>query len=83
MNEPKIHELKIKYRHFDHVSNGNKPFEIRYNDRDFKLGDVLWLRETQHCSNPGYTGQSQSVRVTYITSYEQKDGYVVMGIALI
>ena len=79
----KIHELKILPSFFEQVSNGNKPFEIRKNDRDFKRGDVLLLREIASAKQPEYTGSMKAVKVTYITDYEQKDGYVVMGISLI
>ena len=43
-----IHELKTDPMVFGHVYNGLKDFEIRKNDRDFKEGDTLILRETKH-----------------------------------
>jgi hypothetical protein len=39
------HELKTWPEFFEEVRNGNKPFEYRLNDRDYKVGDVLHLRE--------------------------------------
>lgn len=83
----KIHELKILPAFFDQVSNGNKPFEIRKNDRHFKLHDVLLLREIEPTRSVHeevkYTGRMVAVKVTYITDFEQKPGYVVMGVAII
>lgn len=38
------HELKIDIKYFDDVKNGKKNFEIRKNDRDFQVGDILELR---------------------------------------
>ena len=40
-----IHELKIKPQYYEDIKIGLKPFEIRKNDRDFKLGDILILNE--------------------------------------
>lgn len=37
------HELKLNIRYFDDVRSGKKNFEIRRNDRDFKIGDILVL----------------------------------------
>jgi hypothetical protein len=83
----KTHELKIHPSFFEQVANGNKPFEIRKNDRDFKLHDVLLLREiepTRSVHEPTkYTGRMKAAKVTYITDFEQKPDYVVMGISLI
>lgn len=40
----KTHELKLDVKYFDEVKDGNKNFEIRKNDRDFKVGDILELK---------------------------------------
>lgn len=36
-----LHELKIYPKYFQETIEGNKPFEIRKNDRHFQVGDVL------------------------------------------
>ena len=38
------HELKLDIRYFDDVKSGKKNFDIRNNDRDFKVGDILELK---------------------------------------
>lgn len=40
----KIHELKLDIKYFDEVKRGKKNFEIRKNDRDFMVGDILELK---------------------------------------
>ncbi|WP_339011306.1 DUF3850 domain-containing protein [Lactococcus garvieae] len=40
----KVHELKLDVKYFDEVKNDTKNFEIRKNDRDFKVGDILILK---------------------------------------
>jgi hypothetical protein len=76
---PAIHELKTWPEYFDAVRDGRKTFEIRRNDRDFKVGDVLLLQEYDLPTNQ-YSGYDVSRRITYITDYAQADGIVVMGI---
>ena len=44
----KIHELKIKPVYFEAVKEGIKTFELRKDDRNFKVGDILLLREWEH-----------------------------------
>jgi len=41
----KTHELKLDIKYFDDVKSGKKNFEIRKNDRDFKVGDILELKK--------------------------------------
>lgn len=81
------HELKTLPSFFEQIIAGHKTFEIRKNDRDFKLHDVLILREIEpqrsDTSPVHYTGRIKAVRVTYITDWEQKPGNVVMAIELI
>lgn len=42
---PKIHELKIWPPYYREVVNGVKTFEVRKYDRDFRVGDILILKE--------------------------------------
>ncbi|MBS4689892.1 ASCH/PUA domain-containing protein [Aeromonas veronii] len=73
-----IHELKIKPEYFAAVVSGDKTFEIRNNaDRNFQVGDTLLLWEWDE----GFTSQTAERTVSYITDFEQKPGYVVLGLA--
>ncbi|MBC1934587.1 ASCH/PUA domain-containing protein [Listeria seeligeri] len=75
-----IHELKILPEYYRAIIKGRKTFEVRKNDRNFKVGDCLILKEFK---DEKYTGWKITVEVTYITDYEQKEEYVVMGIRLL
>lgn len=84
-----VHQLKTVQPYFDDVASGNKTFEVRKNDRDFKVGDVLMLLEYNPLEkdNPkskGLTGLCITARVTYVLDNEEycKDGYVVLGFHL-
>jgi uncharacterized protein YqfB (UPF0267 family) len=76
------HELKIWPDYFEDVLTGTKTFELRDGrDRDFKVGDVLFLQEWRP-SVREYTGRSTSVVVTYILRDVGglEPGFVVLGI---
>ena len=75
-----IHALKTEHDFFVSVLDGEKTFEVRNNDRDFRVGDYLALNELDERKN-GYTRDSILVRVTYLLDDKRfcKDGYVIMG----
>lgn len=73
------HDLKAWPEYFVAVSDGRKTFEIRKNDRGFKVGDILMLREYIPSSDE-YTGCYILVKVTYITAFDQVNNNVVMSI---
>lgn len=76
-----IHILKTLPEFYLKVCSGEKTFEVRYNDRNYQVGDELFLREWDGF---GYTGESSSWLVTYILTHEAHagvaPGHVVMGI---
>ncbi len=74
--QPKVIDLKIEPKYFEAQEKGNKNFEIRKNDRGYQVGDLLFLHEYEDSQ---YTGRLLVRKVTYITSYKQKEGYVVLG----
>ena len=74
----KLHNLKIKAAYASAKLRGDKPFEIRLNDRDFKVGDIV----NYTCIDSSIFDEIISKKlyyITYITNFEQKDGYVVFG----
>lgn len=62
------HELKCWPKFFAAIACGEKRHDLRRaTDRDFRPGDRLFLREFDP-DRGVYTGQTQRVTVTYITS---------------
>lgn len=76
----KTHELKIWPEFFETVLSGVKPFEVRKNDRDYKIGDTLFLKEWDH-DKEAYTGKCLKVEVTFVfAQLGLQYGWVCMGI---
>lgn len=61
----KIHKLKTWPEYFAQIVTGKKTFDTRKNDRDFKTGDILNLREWDNKIEQ-YTGREFNVKVTHI-----------------
>lgn len=79
MSTTTLHELKTIQPYYDALESGAKTFEIRFNDRDYQVGDQLRLREYDPDTD-SYTGSSVYATVTYVTDFQQQAGYVVLGI---
>lgn len=60
-----VHDLKTWPEHFQAVKSGHKRFEIRRNDRDFREGDFLRLREFDPATG-FYSGDELTVEVTHV-----------------
>lgn len=80
---PANHELKVHPQFWPGIKDGSKPFEVRLNDRKYRVGDKLKLRE--YDPSMGYTGAVVYVPVTYVLHHEDfpngvPTGYVVLGL---
>lgn len=78
----RVHNLKILNDFADAVVMGEKPFEIRKNDRGYQKGDYIKFRAidnngtpNQHCIN------DKLYLITFVMNgWGIKNGYVVLGI---
>lgn len=77
-----VHELKCWPPFFAEIREGNKTFEVRQDDRNFRVGDLLHLREYRPHTQT-YTGRECWVDVTYLLAGDWPGlaaGYVIMSI---
>jgi hypothetical protein len=74
------HKLKTATAFYQALQDGRKTFEIRFNDRDYRVGDYLHL-----CQWDGerFTGRNVWRRVSYVLTWGEfpglASGYVCMG----
>lgn len=81
----KVHELKLYKPYFGKVFTGQKTFEVRKDDRDFKEGDILILHEYNNAVN-NYTGNFLKARITYKLMGGQfgiEEGHCILSIKII
>ena len=75
-----IHELKILPEYFEAVDSLHKQFELRKDDRDYKVGDFLLLKEFEEGT---YTGRRAFFQISYILRNGPQDGladgYCILG----
>lgn len=80
---PVTHELKTWQSYFHALADGTKNFELRRDDRDFRIGDILRLRETEYGSG-AYTGREVRREITYILRREEdlglQDGFAILSL---
>ena len=68
------HELKIDAPYLRAKLEGNKLFEIRFDDRGYQKGDIVMYKEHKISEVLIHTFE-----ITYVTGFMQKDNYVVFG----
>ncbi|WP_341224590.1 DUF3850 domain-containing protein [uncultured Arcticibacterium sp.] len=74
------HELKILPEYFEEVKRRNKTFELREDNKNYKVGDTLRLLEFD---NEHYTGRECRRTILYILKnvekYGLKEGFVILA----
>lgn len=87
-----VHWLKCDPEPFAAVADRSKRFDLRVNDRDYRVGDLLVLQEhDRHGDAHGvYSGNWALVRVLYVMagyvegpSYGLEPGYAALSIELL
>ena len=80
-----LHELKTEAPYFAMICDGEKTFELRKNDRNFKHTDFLLLREIKSAEPLEYTGRQAvcEIRTTLEGYPGMVEGYILMGIRVI
>ena len=80
--ETKTHELKILPEYYAQVISRNKLWELRKNDRDFKVGDTVILKEWT--DEQEFTGREYRTTILYVFEggkYGLAEGYCIFSIA--
>ncbi len=74
-----IHDLKTLPEYYDAVDKGVKTYELRFDDRNYAVGDMLILREWQ---DGKYTGRKLTAKITHILKgfTGLTDGWAVLSI---
>ena len=80
----KTHKLKAWPEHFKPMMFGKKSFEVRINDRDFNVGDYLFLEEWDP-KTERYTGRVLTRNVTYImeSAFGMPSKMIVMSVEMV
>lgn len=79
----KTHYLKTWSRYFHDIDCGLKDFELRKNDRNFKVGDILILGEIDEFSLLS-TGKAIKKTIKYILEggeFGLHSDYVILGMS--
>lgn len=77
-----FHEVKISSEYFMSVVNQLKKSELRYNDRGYKVGDKLYMREFD---GKEYSGHYVLCRITHVLKnyIGLDDDFVILSIEVI
>lgn len=68
------HELKTHPEYFRKVWNGKKTAELRFDDRDFMIGDTVILKEFRKIK--GFTGRACEFKISDITRLNRLDANI-------
>lgn len=77
-----VHELKLQLQFCDAVNKGTKPFEVRRNDRNYQVGDIIQFKPVDYyLFRVSHDIEKELFEITYILDgWGIEEGFVVMGI---
>ena len=78
-----VHQIKCINPFYNEVAAGIKTFEVRYNDRNYNVGEKVVLYEYDP-EKQKHTGRWLTFVISYILpggQYGIANGYIVMGIS--
>ena len=82
---PMTHSIKITNPHFKHLRDGERDFAICFDDKDYRLGDLLVFQEV-NCRRPKGkmipTGEVAERKIKHILRKFEglQTGYLVLGL---
>ncbi|MBQ7047037.1 MAG: DUF3850 domain-containing protein [Oscillospiraceae bacterium] len=82
------HDLKLQYKYCDDVLIGVKNFEVRLNDRNYKVGDFIKFIPVDEKGNyKAHPIENYSFRIKYILTHKDfsigiKKEYCILAIVL-
>lgn len=83
-NKQTVHDLKVLPQYFYDVKSGKKQFEVRKDDRDYRVDDFLFLHNFD--GNSYLDDEPLLCKVTYKLPggrFGIEEGYCVLGIELV
>ena len=78
----RYHQLKTWPIFFNRMGDGQKTYELRKNDRDFQVGDIIILMEWAPESSE-YTGEELRYEITHVltqTEFGLQPGYCILSL---
>ena len=79
-----IHEIKLNREFCEDVYNGAKQFEIRKNDRQYEVGDIIkfipWEPHSEASFKHPIKQNAYIIKYILRGGYGLKDGYIAMQI---
>lgn len=75
-----MHKLKLNIKYCDSVYDGTKTFEVRFNDRNYEVGDMIkFIPVNEAGANVGHPVSKEQYTITYILKdVGLQDGYVAL-----
>jgi len=81
---PTTHRVKTNSTHFQHLKEGQKKFDVRFDDKDYKLEDTLIFEEYKcpASGSPTPSGESVEFKIIYILRRFKglELGYIIIGL---